>query len=164
MEENKKSYPYSMILLDDDNEIVERLKELTGLRNTSDIIRQSLRSYHKELEPLYVRKKSDTPKRATYTSSQDRVKAQLERKKEDEEAKKEIEYQKALAIANQLNGEIITQDNGNHACKFTLYEKVGNKVVKGSRTIPFENLHESVLETQFKGGSKEEILAIINKN
>lgn len=159
----EKKSTYSIILDDIDKETIAKIKEITRMKDTSTVIRMALTVYYEKLEPLYIRTKSQQTKRTVYESPEDRVKAQIKKKQEDDEAKRAVEKERALQICSALDGEIIEQDNGALACKFSLYEKVGKRVLEGSRTVPFENLHESILDTQFKGADKETILTLLKE-
>lgn len=163
MEHMKKKTAYSIIFDESDRETIDRLKELTRMKDTSSVIRMALMAYHKELEPLYVRAKQGAPTRTRFETPEERVKAQMLRKKEEESAKRAIEQERALKICEALDGEVIEQEGGNVACKFSLYEKVGKRVIVGSRTVPFDNLHNSLIDTQYKGGTKQEIVELLAK-
>lgn len=155
-----KKPTYSILLQDADKEIIERIKELTGLGNTSDIIRQALRVYHADLEPMYLRK---TPsKRPTYENPEDRVKAQIEKKRIEDATKRAIITEAGIGICNALDGVLVEQEGGNLACTFKLYEKVGKRVLIGERTVPVDNLHENLIDTQYKGGTKYEIHTLLD--
>lgn len=156
---NKDKF-YNIKISDSDKEVIHAIKSLTGTLMTSEVFRRAIRVYRDQLEPLYVRTKSQQTKRATYETPEDRVKAQIEKKKQDDEAKRAVLTEQALHICELLDGEIIEQEGGS-ACKYRLYEKVGKRIIEGSRTVPFENLHESLIETQYKGGTKAEILELL---
>lgn len=152
---------FSIVLSDKDRETIARLKELSGIQSTSDLFRMSLREWYSTLEPAYLQRRLKAQSRPRYDNPEERVKAQIERKKKDSEAKRAIEKERQLNICTRLDGKIIEQAGGHLACEFKLYEKVGSRILEGSRVVPFENLHESMIESQYKGGTIEEIKALL---
>ena len=155
--------PFAVVLSDEDQREIEILKSLTGIQSTADLFRSALRQWHNELEPLYSRRKTGKPK-TMYETPEDRIKAKLNRAKEESDAKVALDKERQLGICQSLGGTIEEQTGGHMACTFKMYEKAGTRVLEGARTVPFDSLHESLIATQYKGGTKEEIEEILAKS
>lgn len=161
----KKLKAYPIILRDDDKEIIEKLKQLTGLFNTSDIIRQALRYHRNGLEPLYIQEKAKHKTRPVYETEADRIKAKQEKIMKENELKVALEEERQLGICQALDGLITKQEDGTLMCTWKQYNKyTKDRVEVGEIGKSIGLLHESMIERQFKGGTKEEILAILEKN
>lgn len=138
---------------------INNIIENTGSRSLADAIRNAIVFHSKKLVPEYA-VKSVSP-RPAYDSIEDRVKAKEDKLRQEALAKQAIGLEKGKSICSRLDGTPIDNKNGTFACQFPLYEKLGKRVFTGSRVVPFDMLGEEHIEAQYKGGTKEEIKAIL---
>lgn len=120
---------------------IDIIKEELGVQAITEIIRYSLSTASKKLRPPY---------------------SQPRPPKEDEPKQTPLEVKRQLA--EQLyEPKFETSLNGETQVTWTVYEKIGKRVLTGPMTKSLQNIIPVNIETQFKGGTKEEILAIIKK-
>jgi len=162
MKEKKKHRIYAIRLTEDVEESINTVMEHTNIQDIANTIRYCISFTKSKLIPEYIATKKTT-KRVVYDNPMDRVEAQLAKKKEEAEAKRALSIKRGMEICELLDGEIVTQEGGFTACKYTTYDKVGSRVLTGSRTVPIEDLNDGHIEAQFKGGTKKETLKALNK-
>lgn len=164
MEKTKKqSRTYAVRLSPDVDEAIEAVMEHTNIQDVANTIRYCISFTKSKLIPEYIATKKMAPKRVIYDNPIDKVEAELVRKKEKAQAEHALKVREGMKICGLLDGEIVNQESGHTACKFALYEKVGTRVIQGSRTIPIDDLHQSHIDSQYKGGTKKDINALLKK-
>ncbi len=161
--EKKPSRVYALRITEDVEKDIKIIMNHTNIQDYANAIRYAIGFTKMKLEPIYHSERKEMTKRVKYDNPIDKVAAELEKKKEKSEAKHAFEMQRGMNICELLEGEIINQENGFTACKFTTYDINKNTILTGSRTIPLEDLHESHVERQYRGGTKEEAKALLSK-
>jgi len=144
-------------------EDLEIIMRENGFTTKTMAIYHAVARFSREVLPNYQRKKILAPKREVYDNPIEREKARLAKEKEKAEAKNALVIQEGMNICELLGGEIINQEGGHTACKYKLYEKAGQRVLLGSRTVPLEDLTEAHLKKQYKNGSPSDIQALLAK-
>lgn len=142
---------------------IANIRDKTGIGNDSDAIRYAITICSKELNPPeYIQKKQSSSPRQKYDTPEDRLKNKIQKDKEEQVARTAVEYEYASGLCKILNGKIIDNNNGTFGCDYVLYEKVGKRVLEGKRTVPFDLLTQEHVDGQYKGGTQEEVLAILH--
>lgn len=152
----------SLRLTEQDVEKIEIVKRNTGAQSTAEAIRNSLYANARFLEPAYISKKQTIK-----TLSDDpiqREKQKLEQKQKQKEAERIAFMAGQTALADQLHNAVWTPKNGSQYLEWPVYEKIGSKIVQGKRGTMLEDITETHIKNQFRNGTREEILAILEAN
>lgn len=161
-QEKSKKYMYVLPLNDQLLEHLDIVMEETGATSKASAIRACIMAYSRDLRPAYISNKLKAPSRQKYDTPEDRLKAKIEKDKQEQLARTAVEYDHASGLCKLLNGKIIDNNNGTFGCEYIMYEKIGKRVLEGKRTVPFDLLTREHVEAQFKGGTKEEVFAILH--
>lgn len=140
---------------------LQTIMKETHIGNQSDAIRYAIGAQASKLVPAYIEKKRDAEPRQKYVDPIARAQKELERAKARSDAREQALILNATNICDQLNGTILEETPGIRQCKYTNFEKSGNRVLKGVRIVPFEKLGDEHVEAQYRGGTCEEINAML---
>jgi len=128
-------------------EMMEKLKEKRGYGTNAECIRAAIVDHYE-----------------SYFKEYGKDALSIKQPKLTKEQKLE---EKAHAICMELNGDVITNANGNKACEYKIYEKVNPKLVNtfGS-TIPFDMLTQDHITNQYSPNRQEveQVLELNNQN
>ncbi len=153
----------SLNISDNTNSKVKDLKEYTGFKSFTSIVEYCINyTYQKELNNYINLNKNKTPKGSV--SPEDRAENYARKYQDTREALIRTRREKGLAIAEMLNAEITTDSSGNEYARWNVYQKETDFYVStGKLGESIMDLKDEYIETQFRGGTKEEILAILEK-
>ncbi len=149
-------------LTDRDLEQIEAIQEDRGIRALTEVIRYSLYETASALRPAYIKQKN---KGGEYKElPEDRLKRQIEKKKEEARLKELVYIKEKMELAEQLYEPMFEETpTGETKVTWTVFEKFGKKVMSGSRGDMLKNIYPIHIEGQFKGGTREEIIKLLKK-
>lgn len=143
-----------------DNKMAE-LQEHLGLRNMTSVIEYCINSTYKKEIDNYVTVTKNRQPRAMMTS-EERVESSANKYREREEARAKLSLERGKAIAEALNGTIEDDNAGNAICRWKIYQKeTPHYVSVGEFARAVIELDESLIETQYRGGTREDIESIL---
>lgn len=164
MKEKKNSRTYAIRLTEEVDEAIQAVMEHTNIQDVANTIRYCISFTKSKLIPEYISVKKSAPKRTVFDNPMDKVAHELAKKKEKAQAEHALKVKNGMRICELLDGEVVNQEGGHTACKFTTYELANPRLVlTGSRTMPIDDLYEELIQLQYKGGTKEEVLKVFNK-
>lgn len=144
-------------------EIIESIKERRMLRYDIDAIVYALvETYDRDFNNYKELIKSRSSK--VGRTPEEKAQEDVQKQEEIRKAKAELIVTRGRNICDRLEGIEIKNPNGTFGCDFKMYDKVGKRVLEGKRTVPYDMLSESHIDTQYRGGSKEEIIKLIKKD
>lgn len=141
-------------LIEQDIDIIQREMRMT---TKTQAVRYAIGFTARKLLPEYVRVKKLTKNK----SELEKEKERLVKKAERDVALEELKEKEQNELLEKLNGKKIMEDNGLYSVEYETYEKVGKNVLRGTITVPFGELKESHVESQYKGGTPEEIKKLL---
>lgn len=154
---------FSIKLDENDQKIINDIKLAKGIEATAQVFKLALREWHDTIFLDYRRQKAEAQSnpRQKFADPVERLEADLKRKEEEDKAKIALANKRAVELCEQLGGNIIMEANGSKACQYKTYEKIGQRVVTGSRKVYFDTIHQNHLADQYRGGTKEEIQTLL---
>lgn len=161
-QEKEKKYTYVLPLNKLMLEHIDIIMKETGMTSKAAAIRMAIMAHSRSLRPAYLEKKANSSPRQKYDTPEDRLKNKIQKDKEEQVARTAVEYEYASGLCKLLNGKIIDNNNGTFGCEYVMYEKIGKRVLEGKRTVPFDLLSQEHVDGQYKGGTQEEVLAILH--
>jgi hypothetical protein len=142
-----------VVLNEDMQSKLAEIQDKMGFQQRSDTIRYCISFTLKKNCPEYVKAYQITP--------QEKALARSEVQEFKDSVKVRKQNERIERLVKELDG-VITKDG---ECKFNNYTYVNKNIPPyvGPRIVPVEDLTEEMVQKQYKGASKKEILAIINK-
>lgn len=147
------------------NTKLEFIMDHLGEDNMSHAIKYSIMQTYEQLQgPAYVRVKNNRPESPEETP-EDRLKRQIEKKKDEERLKLLMKQKEQMELANQLYEPTFEETpSGDMKVTWPVFEQYGKKVIKGSIGKMLNDIYPMHIEGQFKGGTREEIIKILKKD
>jgi hypothetical protein len=141
--ENKIKKEKRIFLSPTEERMIEQLKEALIITHSSQVIRTAIRRlYIDTFKPYYANSKRLGLENDILPTSKSLV---------------STEEIRGTDICEKLDGEILTDKDGQKICKFKTYAKAGANVYVGENSIELENLTNFYVDNQYKGGTKAEI-------
>ena len=148
-------------------ERLEQLKELIGHKSQTAIIENAVFYYHKkECENYITLLKGRTPRETTGTKAtpEERATSRATSYEAERVARKKIQEETAISITEDMDAKIITNANGTKRAEYSVYEYLSDKVIiQGTQSTPLEHLTEAHIAMQYRGATKDHILACIEQ-
>jgi len=143
---------------------LEFIMDYLGEENMSQAIKYSIiQTYEKLQGPAYVRVKNTKPEEEQELP-EDRLKRQIEQKKEKARLELLVQQKAQMDLAQQLYEPVFEETpNGDTKVTWPVFEKYGNKVISGSIGKMLSDIYPLHIEGQFKGGTREEIIKLLKK-
>lgn len=153
----KRSFLLSIPL----DEKLEEIQEHLGLRTMTSAIEYCINStYKKEIDNYVTVTKNRTPR--TGMTADERAESSANKYQERQDARTKLSIERGEAIAKVLGGIVETDNAGNRICRWKIYQKeTPHYVSVGEFARALVELTEDLIDTQWRGGSREEIEAIL---
>lgn len=153
----KRSFLLSIPL----DEKLAEIQEHLGLRTMTSAIEYCVNStYKKEIDNYVTVTKNRTPR--TNMTADERAESSANKYREREEARAKLAMERGEVIARALGGTIEPDNAGNRICRWKIYQKeTPHYVSVGEFARAVVELTEDLIDTQYRGGTREEIEAIL---
>jgi hypothetical protein len=153
----KRSFLFSLAL----DEKLAEIQEHLGLRTMTSAIEYCVNStYKKEIDNYVTVNKNRTPR--PNMTADERAESSASKYREREEARAKLAMERGEAIAEALGGTIENDNAGNRICRWKIYQKeTPHYVSVGEFARAVVELTEDLIDTQYRGGTREEIEAIL---
>ena len=153
----KRSFLFSLPL----DEKLEEIREHLALRTMTSAIEYCVNStYKKEIDNYVTVTRNRTPR--NIMSSDERAESSASKYKEREDARTRLAMERGEVISEALGGNIEVDNAGNRICRWKIYQKeTPHYVSVGEFARAVMELSEDLIETQYRGGTREEIEEIL---
>lgn len=144
------------------DEKMAELQEHLGLRNMTSVIEYCINStYKKEIDNYVTVTKNRAPR--NLMSPDERVRSAAQKYQDRKDANNDLALERGTKICELLDGTTETDGAGNIICKWNVYQKeTPHYVSTGAFSRSIKEMTEDLVEAQYRGGDKEEIINILN--